>query len=150
MAAPAVPEWPGADRAWIGAIGSAAVAGPVDNVSAWGDFKEWMDEAFSRAVRAGSDAVHAANPSALAAIEGAQIPGWGGYDYSRLVHAVDVMEIYDFGNNVEIARDMNPALIRLSTMSAADPGAAASVWRQVLLGGGDQEVLQMLIDRHGP
>jgi hypothetical protein len=113
---------------------SAAIAGPVDNVSAWGDFKEWMDEAFARAVRAGTDAVHAADPSALAAIEGAQIPGWGGYDYSRLAHAVDVMEIYDFGNNVEIARDMNPALIRLSTMGVGDPGAAAALWRHVLLG----------------
>ena len=65
------------------------------NFAAWADFKAWMDVAFADALRRGTDAVHAADPNALAAIEGAQIPGWGGYDYTRLAHAVDVMEIYD-------------------------------------------------------
>ena len=59
--------------------GAAARKG---SLAPWSDFKEWMDEAFARAVRAGTDAVHAADPGALAGIEGAQIPGWGGYDYT--------------------------------------------------------------------
>jgi Beta-galactosidase len=39
-----------------------------DNYSAWADFKAWMDVAFTRAVQAGAEAVHQADPTAL--------PGW--------------------------------------------------------------------------
>jgi hypothetical protein len=53
-----------------------------DNYSAWADFKAWTDVAFARAVQAGTEAVHQADPTALAGLEGGQIPGWGGYDYS--------------------------------------------------------------------
>ncbi len=78
------------------------------NFSAWADFKEWMDVAFARALKSGTKAVHAADPNALAAIEGAQIPGWGGYDYSRLADSVDAMELYDYGENVAMARSFIP------------------------------------------
>jgi Beta-galactosidase len=103
------------------------------NYSAWSDFKEWMDFEFARAIAAGTQAVHAADPRAYAAIEGAQIPGWGGYDYSRLASAVDVMEIYDDGGNVEIARSLNPRLVVLRT-SYAGPNEARELWRSLLRG----------------
>jgi hypothetical protein len=113
---------------------SAAIQGPADNFSAWADFKEGMDAAFASAVQAGTDAVHAADPAALAAIEGAQIPGWGGYDYSKLASTVDVMELYDAGNNVEIVRALNPRLIEIATAFAGDPNQVPSLWHQVFLG----------------
>jgi hypothetical protein len=65
------------------------------NFAAWADFKEWMDVSFARALKRGSDAVHAADPNARAAIEGGQIPGWGGYDYARLANSVDLIELGD-------------------------------------------------------
>lgn len=111
-----------------------AVTRADDNFSAWADFKAWMDVAFARAIRAGTDAVHDADPAARAAIEGAQIPGWGGYDYSLLAQAVDVMEIYDFAENVEIARSLNPDLIILATLGGSGPRAEHAVWRDVLRG----------------
>ena len=74
-----------------------------------------MDVAFARALKSGTDAVHAADPGAVSAIEGAQIPGWGGYDYSRLATSVDAMELYDYGENIPIARSFNPELILLTT-----------------------------------
>jgi hypothetical protein len=111
-----------------------AVTRADDNFSAWADFKAWMDVAFARAIRAGTDAVHDADPTARAAIEGAQIPGWGGYDYSLLAHAVDVMEIYDFAENVEIARSLNPELIILATLGGSGPRAEHAVWRELLRG----------------
>ncbi len=73
-----------------------AVSSHGSNLARWADFKAWMDIAFARAIRTGTDAVHRGDPHALAAIEGAQVPGWGGYDYALLSHAVDVMEIYDY------------------------------------------------------
>ncbi len=106
-----------------------------DNFSAWADFKAWMDVAFAAALRRGTDAVHRADPAALAAIEGAQVPGWGGYDYGRLAGAVDVMEIYDSGNSLEIARGLNPALIPLRTVFETGLRATHAAWRDLLRGG---------------
>src|SRR5713101_6813615 len=94
------------------------------NFSAWADFKEWMDIAFARAVKSGTEAVHAADPDARSAIEGAQIPGWGGYDYSRLARSVDAMELYDHGDNVAIVRSFNPEVIMLTTSFKGGPPEA--------------------------
>ncbi len=112
-----------------------AVRRTDDNFSAWADFKAWMDVAFAAAVRAGTEAVHRADPAALSAIEGAQVPGWGGYDYGRLAHAVDVMEIYDFGNAMDIAHGLNPALIPLRTMFETGLRVDHAAWRDLLRGG---------------
>ena len=106
-----------------------------DNYSAWADFKAWMDVAFARAVQAGTEAVHQADPTALAGLEGGQIPGWGGYDYSLLAPAVDVMEIYDEGNAVELARAFHPNLISLRTSFATGPREVHAAWRHLLRGG---------------
>jgi len=105
-----------------------------ENFSAWADFKEWMDVAFARALKSGSEAVHAADPGAVSAIEGAQIPGWGGYDYSRLATSVDAMELYAYGDNIPIARSLNPKLILLTTSFGSGPPEAHRVWRELLRG----------------
>ena len=112
----------------------AALRQADDNFAAWSDFKDWMDEAFARALRAGTDAIHAADPSALSAIEGMQVPGWGGFDYTRLAHTVDLMEAGNAGHNVEIARSLNPALIVLSTSFGQGTEQRRELWRQALLG----------------
>ncbi|HEY2533216.1 MAG TPA: beta-galactosidase [Xanthobacteraceae bacterium] len=111
-----------------------ALKRPDENFAAWADFKEWMDIAFARAARTGSDAVHHADPLARAALEGAQMPGWGGYDYSRLGGAVDVMELYDSGNNVEIVRSLFPKLITLMTVFRVDAEQIHLIWHELLLG----------------
>jgi Beta-galactosidase/Beta-galactosidase trimerisation domain len=111
-----------------------AMKRPDENFSAWADFKEWMDVAFARALKSGTDAIHVADPNAVAAIEGAQIPGWGGYDYSRLAGSVDAMELYDYGDNVEIARSFNPQIVTLTTSFETGPSEAHRVWRELLRG----------------
>lgn len=105
------------------------------NFSAWSDFKAWMDVAFARAVQSGTNAIHGADPQALSAIEGAQVPGWGGYDYTLLAPTVDVMEIYDYGNALDLATAFNPALIPLRTSFGTGPREAHAAWRSVLHGG---------------
>ncbi|MDR3417515.1 MAG: beta-galactosidase [Nevskia sp.] len=112
----------------------AALRQKDDNFAAWSDFKAWMDVAFSRAVRAGTAAVHAADPSALAGIEGTQTPGWGGYDYTQLAGAVDVMESYNGGHSIEIARAFNPTLVVLTTSFGQGAEEARNIWRALLLG----------------
>ncbi len=102
--------------------------------AAWADFKQWMDVAFARALAAGTAAVHAADPDALAAIEGVQVPGWGGYDYPRLAHSVDALEPYDFDNDIEMLRSFNPKLVLLTTLFASGEDAAYLIWRELLRG----------------
>ena len=105
-----------------------------DNFAAWNDFKAWMDTSFADALRFGTDAIHNADPAALSAMEGVQIPGWGGYDYSKLAHAVDVMEISDDGEDLPLLHSINPHVIPLTTSFAASPAELHRIWRDVLLG----------------
>ena len=73
-----------------------------DNFSGWSDFKEWMDISYADALRMGTDAIHSVDPEAYVGIGGGQMPGWGGYDYSRMVKSLTAIEPYDIGDNIEI------------------------------------------------
>ena len=112
-----------------------AMRGGDDNFAPWVDFKAWMDVAFARALASGTAAVHRGDPDALAAIEGAQVPGTGGYDYTLLTEAVDAIEMYDDGENIEIARSLNPSLVLLGTSALSGPREAHFFWRELLRGG---------------
>jgi hypothetical protein len=130
-------QWGTAFSSWNDVIPpttDATVARTDGNYSAWSDFKEWMDEAFFRALRRGTNAVHAADPRARSGIEGVQAPGWGGYDFTRMAHAADVLEIYDMHNAVDIAMAMNPSLITVSTGFATGRTEVHRVWREALQG----------------
>jgi hypothetical protein len=105
-----------------------------DNFAAWSDFKAWMDTQFAAALRYGTDAIHHADPHALSAIEGVQLPGWGGYDYARIAYAVDVMEIYDSDENLPLIHAINPEVIPLITGFGASPADIHGIWRSVLRG----------------
>jgi len=120
------------------------------NFSAWSDFKAFMDVAFARAVRAGTDAVHDAGRGGLAGLEGAQVPGWGGYDYGLLAPAVDVMEIYDTGSALDLARAFNPKLVTLGTAFNTGPREVHRAWRELLHGGRGMVVWDEAGDVIGP
>lgn len=104
------------------------------NFAAWNDFKAWMDVAFARALRQGAQAIHAADPHALAAIEGAQDSGWGGYDYARLARVLDLVEIYDDGENMAALHAFAPKLVLLTTVGAGGPQGLHALWQAVLRG----------------
>lgn len=146
-------EWGTAYAAWADIrpeLTDAALRRTDQNFSAWSDFKAWMETAFARSLRAGSDAVHAADPTAIAGLEGAQIPGWGGYDYTLLARAVDLMEIYDNGEALDLAMAFNPALIPLRTSFDTGPRELHGIWRHVLHGGRGMIVWDEADDVVGP
>lgn len=113
---------------------TAAMARTDGRYAAWNDHKAFMDWRFATAIRAGTEALHAADPAALAAIEGGQIPGWGGWNYAELAGTVDLMEIYDIGQNVEIALSLNPGLIPIGTVFGHDEAARRQIWHAALGG----------------
>ena len=104
------------------------------NFSSWADFKDWMNVAFARALRTGTDAVHSADSKALSAITGAQTPGWGGYDYGYLANSVDLIEPYDLGGNVDIVHALNPQMRIITTSFGLEPKGAHRVWHELLHG----------------
>ncbi len=105
-----------------------------DNYSSWADHKEWMDISFADALKVGVDAIHSVDPRAYVGIEGAQMPGWGGYDYARLSSTLDAMEPYDIGDNVEIIRSLNPQLAFVTTAFATGPWERHRLWYELLHG----------------
>ena len=142
-------EWGTAFARWddvVPELTDAAIGRVDGNFSAWADFKAWMDVAYARAVRAGRAAVRAGDPAGLVALEGGQIPGWGGYDYGLLAPAVDVMEIYDAGNALDLAMAANPRLIPLRTTFGTGLIEEHGVWRNVLHGGRGMVVWDALDD----
>jgi len=130
-------EWETQFRSWDAVMPSTttdAMNSPNDNFASWSDFKKWMDVAFSRSVRFGTESVQSAAPWARSAIEGAQKPGWGGYDYSLLAPSVDVMEVYDDGSNLELAQSFNPNLVILASPNWRKPDAQYRAWNEFLRG----------------
>ncbi len=104
-------------------------------VAAWLGYKDWMDARFAGALRRGTAAIHRADPAARAAIEGVQLPGWGGYDYPRLAPAVDVIEDGSVGYGFEVLRAFHPGLMLLTTAQGDGPEDTHRLWRALLLGG---------------
>jgi glycosyl hydrolase family 42 (putative beta-galactosidase) len=104
------------------------------NFSSWADHKEWMDISYARALQMGADAVHSVDAKAYVGIAGAQMPGWGGYDYARLSVAVNFFEPYDIGNNIEIIRSLAPGTPVVTTSFARGPWEKHRVWYELLHG----------------
>jgi hypothetical protein len=113
---------------------AAALARDDGNESAWTDFRSFMDEAFAHALRVGTDGLRQGDPDGLSGIEGTQAPGPGGYDYSRLAGAVDVMEMYGAGDSIDIARSFNPDLVVLTTGFGGGAAENRRIWHSLLLG----------------
>jgi hypothetical protein len=104
------------------------------NWSSWADHKEWMDTEFARALKMGADAVRSVDPRAYVGIGGAQMPGWGGYDYAKLASVLTAFEPYDIGNNIEILRSIAPRTPVVTTSFASGPWEKHRVWYELLHG----------------
>lgn len=104
------------------------------NFSAWADFKNWMDISYADALKMGREAIEEVDPDAYVGIGGGQMPGWGGYDYSRITKALTEIEPYDIGNNIEIIRSLNPQMPMLTTGFASGDWEKQRVWHELFHG----------------
>ena len=105
---------------------------PDENFSAWSDFKEWMDIAYAGALKMGTDAVRSVDPQAYVGIGDGQLPGWGGYDYSRITSSLNAIEPYDVGNNIAIIGSLNPGMFVTTPSFARGPSEKHRVWYEAL------------------
>ena len=87
------------------------------NLSAWFDFRNFMDRTFANFIRRSGDYCKSLDPHARIGTEGGQSPwAFGWYNYENVCETVDVIEPYNIGNNVEIIRGLgNHRIIQLNT-----------------------------------
>lgn len=111
-----------------------AMEKPGDNFSAWGDFKEWMDISYADALKMGANAIRQGDPHAYVAITGGQMPGWGGYDYTRITKAISAIEPYDIGRSVDVVHSLNPSIPIVTTRFRSGPWERHRVWYELLHG----------------
>ena len=68
-------------------------------------------------------------------MEGVQVPGWGGYNFADLAHAVDLMEVTGvYGESLPLLHALNPRLIPLITSFSPEPRSMRRTWHAVLNG----------------
>jgi hypothetical protein len=106
-----------------------------DNLSPWADHRTFMNLSFANAARKASETVHSIDPTAIAGLNGCQMPSaFGGYDYWRLSQAIDVAEPYNIGSNREIWRSFAPQKPAVTTGFGADDMELWRLWFQALHG----------------
>lgn len=88
------------------------------NIAPWSDFRNFMDSTFADSVLRAAATCKNEDPHARCATEGGQAPfAFGWYNYEQVVRAIDVIEPYNIGNNVEVIRSLKPEAFMLSTVS---------------------------------
>lgn len=87
------------------------------NLAAWCDFRNFMDQTTADFICRARDVCRQLDPHARVGTEGGQSPwAFGWYNYENVCNAVDVIEPYNIGNNVEIIRGLGDhRIIQLNT-----------------------------------
>jgi hypothetical protein len=109
----------------------------VLNFGPWVDFRAFQDFTFSKALRGGGEILRQADARAKVGITGAMGPfAFGGWDYSGLSQALDVIECYDIGCARALWRDLAPGKPALATLALAaardNPPEAATAMRRAI------------------
>ena len=94
-----------------------------------------MDVALARVLDDLRRAAHEVDPRTPVGIEGTQMPhAFGGYDLWRLAQALDWVEPYDIGNNIEMLRSFAPRLPFVTTAFARGQWEKHRIWYELLHG----------------
>lgn len=106
------------------------------NFSSWNDHREFMNDTFAEAFARLQAVGKKVDPYGYFALEGGQPPSvFGGYDYAKLVPAVEVHEIYNIGCNDEIVRSFaNDRTVKLTCFFGSDKLITSFMWYQLLHG----------------
>lgn len=113
----------------------------VHNYAPWVDFRSFQDHLFAKTLREGAAVIRREDPKARAGITGAMGPfAFGGWDWTRLAEALDVVEAYDIGGARALWRDLAPGKPALSMLPLpADPAdlqeTRRALWTLALDGG---------------
>ena len=78
---------------------------PAGSYVPWADFRTWMEVMWADTYREGRDIIRGLDPNAIICLSGNQVgTPYNGYDYSRINHYVDQMQLYGSENLDEFNR----------------------------------------------
>ncbi|MBN2490562.1 MAG: beta-galactosidase [Planctomycetes bacterium] len=93
----------------------------------WADHRAFMDETLAWTLEALRARARERGVAAPVGFLGGQAPSaYGGYDWGRLLAAVDWVEAYDQGGAMEVVRGLGPDVIRVRTYFPAGRGEGAN------------------------
>ncbi len=123
----------------------------VMSFAPWTDFREFQDHQFAKILRDGGDYLRRYDSTAKTGITGAMGPfAFGGWDWSRLSSALDVVECYDIGGARSLWRDLAPGKPALAMVPVPGPAddkpemlaeTTRTLWNLALEGGSRGVVL---------
>ena len=96
----------------------------------WSDHRAFMDQMMADTLARLRDRARACGVTVPVGFLGGQAPApYGGYDWARLLGAVDWVEAYDQGGAMELIRGLAPRVIRVRTYFRAGHGEGANRFR---------------------
>ena len=108
-----------------------------DNYPPWADFRTWMEMMYADVYREGHKIIRAIDPNAVVCLSGNQVGNpFNGYDYSRINHYVDQMQLYTGQNLDEINRSFYPGMrcTGCTGYGVSDPDLSLQLWGRLLNG----------------
>jgi len=106
------------------------------NLAPWADHREFMDFTFAQITEKFVKFVQGIIPGSYVGLEGLQMPNaWGGYDYWKLIRAMNWAEPYDIRCSREITRSFNPHIPVVATgFETSREKLATKLWYLALMG----------------
>lgn len=101
------------------------------NFSPWADHRTFMDNVLAETVKSLVEYAKRLDPATPTGITGGQAPSaFGGYDWWKLMQAIDFVEPYDLGSSREIVRSFNKRNIPIvATVGKTEAKENENVWR---------------------
>ena len=110
-------------------------AGKPLNFASWADHREFMDDTFADFFAEMRRIGREVDPSGFFSTGGTQWPTiYGGWDYTKLVRAVDVLIPYNIGGNQELIRSIAPQLKNISPYFGDDERQVRQMWSSTIHG----------------
>lgn len=107
------------------------------NYSPWADHREFMDVTFSNFLRWVRDRLREKDPRATVGMSGTQAAeAYGGYDWSRLMHAADFLQSYTHQDTIIMHRSFDGRVRRVPWYGymSVNPQIRQHLWRSLLNG----------------
>lgn len=133
------------NREWGTSYTSWEEAGPLTTEEAqasgcyprWADYRTWMEVMWADTYRLGREIIKGLDPNAVICLSGNQVgTPYNGYDYSRLNHYVDQMQLYGSENLDEFNRSFYKGMLctGCTGYGISDPYLGLQLWGWLLNG----------------
>ena len=103
----------------------------------WADFRTWMEVMWADTYRLGRDVIRGLDPHAIICLSGNQVgTPYNGYDYSRINHYIDQMQLYGSENLDEFNRSFYRGMLctGCTGYGLSDPYVGLQLWGWLLNG----------------